>query len=293
MDDYVPLPLVHSLEILLEAGSFRRAAERLHISPPAMTQQMKRLEATVGYTLIVRGEQPIRLTERGTEFMMHAREALEASRRAMGGARAAELRIGFISGYPRSLDEPFIEHFRTRNPGVHLEFVELHWSEQTAKLLAGDIDVALARRPFDHEDEIAAFVVHREPRIVAIAADSELATRPRVLLEQIDHLPVLRARGVSTEWNDYWSIDPRPSGRAVRYNGWCGSIESALNSVAASDGIIITAESIGVRFAHPGVRYVPVDDVPYCAVELCIRRADRRATVLALQRSAQQTRQSE
>ena len=284
--EFLPLALVHSLDVLLAEGSFRRAAERLHVSPPAMTQQIKRLEETVGYVLVVRGPQPVALTDRGAQFMLHAREALDASRRALGTDGPPRLRIGFISGFPRSLDEEFLVRFRAAQPDTQLEFVQLGWGEQASRLLAGDIDAVLARRPFDHEDELDTVVVHREARIVALAAGSPLADRATLRLADIAQLPVLRASATSAEWNDYWSVDPRPDGTPVTYGGWAHTMEEALTAVAVSGNIIITAESIGVRFTHPGVRYVPVTDAPRCAVELCTRRIDRRPLIRALRDAA-------
>lgn len=284
--DFLPLALVHSLEIVLAEGSFRQAAERLHVSPPAITQQIKRLEETVGYALVDRSQHPVQLTERGARFMIHAREALEASRRAMGTDGQARLRIGFISGYPRGLDEDFLVRFRSAHPDVQLEFVQLGWGEQASRLLAGDIDAVLARRPFGHGHELDAIVVHREARIVALAAGSPLADRASLRLADIAALPVLRASATSAEWNNYWSVDPRPDGTPVTYSGWAHTMEEALTAVAVSGNIIITAESIGVRFTHPGVRYVEVTDAPRCAVELCTRRIDRRPIIRALREAA-------
>lgn len=287
MRDHLNLALVHSLQVLLEEGSFRKAALRLHITAPAMTQQMKRLEESVGYAVVVRGQNPVRLTPRGETFMLHARQALEASNQALGSQVQTSLRIGFISGYPRSQDEDFLVRFRRHNPDIPIDFVQLDWGDQISRLLAGDVDASLARPPYDHEDGIHRLVVHREPRVVAVPAASPLAGEESIVLAEIEGLPVVRARGAAVEWTRYWVVDPRPSGIPVTYGAWAGTMEEALTAVAMSNNIMITAESIATRYTHPGVSYLPLDDVPYCHVELCTRRNDRRAAIRALRLSAE------
>lgn len=288
MAKHLNLALVHALQILVEEGTFRGAATRLYITAPAMTQQIKRLEESVGYTLVARGTQPVRLTNHGENFMMHAREALEASNRALGSQEQAALRIGFINGYPRSQDEGFLIRFRRHNPDISLHFIQLNWGDQITKLLSGDVDASLARPPHKNGEAIECLTVHREPRVVAVPSHSSLAGRGSLELANIEGFPVVSTRGAAAEWTRYWVIDPRPSGIPVNYGSSAETIEEALAAVAMANNIMVTAESVATRYTHPGVAYLPLDDVPYCQVELCTRRADRRATIRALRLSAEQ-----
>lgn len=287
MLNHLNLALVHSLQVLLEEGSFRKAALRLSITPPALTQQIKRLESALGYAVVDRGHHPATLTSRGEVFMLHAREALESSNQALGKQRGISLRIGFISGYPRSQDEGFLSRFRRHNPEVLLDFVQLDWGDQISRLLAGDVDASLARPPYEQKEGFDRAVVFREPRVVALPADSDLAGKGSLVLADVQDLPVVRARGIVTEWTRYWVVDPRPDGTPVNYGAWAGTMEEALAVVAMSNNIMITAESIAIRYAHPGVVYLPLDDVAYCHVELCTRLKDRRAAIRALRLSAE------
>lgn len=285
MSDYLNLALVNSLQVLLEEGSFRAAASRLCITPPAMTQQIKRLEENLGFAVVKREVHPLVLTELGTSFMLHAREALEASERALGIREQDVLKIGFINGYPRGQDEEFIQRFREQSPGIQLEFVQLDWGDQLTRLHSGNIDASLARPPYQDDRGVRRMVVHSEPRVVAVPSASALAAAGSLMLADIEGLPVVRAKGIGFEWTQYWVVDPRPSGVRVNYGVWAATMEEALSAVAMSGNVMITAASVADRYVHPGVTYLPLDDVAYCHVELCTRLRDRREAVEALRRS--------
>ena len=286
MSEFLHLGLVHAVQTVLDEGSFRRAAERLHVSGPALTQQVRRLEEAVGYTLLQRDQHPIRLTGRGERFMLHAREALAASRRALDESAARELRIGFITGYPRSNEEPFLADFRHRHPEVELQFLQIGWGEQSSRLRAGDLDAMLARPPIEHTGDLDVVTVFREPRVVAVHESSPLAARDALTLAELDHVPVVGARSASQEWTRYWVMDPRPSGVPVRYGARAGTLEESLAFVASAGNILITAESVSKRYQYPGVRCIPLVDAPDCGVMLCTRSDDMRAPIRGLWEAA-------
>ena len=96
------LRLVSSLLVVVAEGHFGRAADRLFVTAPALSQQIRRLEEQVGTELIDRSSHPVVLTAAGEVFVADARPALEFAVRAMNGLdalerrRARRLRIGFI-----------------------------------------------------------------------------------------------------------------------------------------------------------------------------------------------------
>ena len=287
MTEFLNLALVHSLEVLIEEGSFARAAARLFITPPAMTQQIQRLEATVGYRLVERGSKPARLTDRGRIFMGHASVALARSRLALDATSdRLTLRIGFINGYPGGLDDGFLSRFRAENPGVELCFVQLSWGEQIARLLEGDVDASLARPPYDDEAGLDMIPVHSEKRVVAVPVSSPLADRTVLSVADLDGYAVVGAAGISREWTKHWVIDPRPSGRPVEYGVWAATMEEAFNGVALGGNIMITAESVANRYQHAGVAFRDLADGGDCQVELCTRSTDSRPAIKALRRTA-------
>lgn len=286
MAEFLNLNLVHSLSVLLEEGSYVRAADRLHITPPAMTQQIQRLEAAVGCALVERGAKPVRLTAPGARFMEHASVALTHARLAMGETLATELRIGFINGYPEGPDDGVLGRFRAANAGVGIRLVQVGWGEQISRLVAGDLDASLARPPYSHLDGIDAVPVHVESRVVAVPASSPLAARETVTLADLDGIPVIGAEGAAREWTRFWVVDPRPSGVPVEYGAWVTTMEEALSEVAFRGRLLMTADSVSRRYHHPGVVYRTLADVGKCQVYLCTRSADTRTGVEALRRAA-------
>ncbi|GAA4484323.1 LysR family transcriptional regulator [Rhodococcus olei] len=287
MTDFLNLGLVNSLQVLVEEGSFARAAERLFVTPPAMTQQIQRLEAAVGYKLVERGTKPVRLTERGSDFMVHAAAALAASRLALGeSAESRALRIGFINGYPTSRNDGFIARFRDENPSVSLSFVQLNWGDQIGRLIDGDIDASLARPPYEDAESIDVVTVHTEKRVAAVPASSALAEKERLTLADLDGYPMVGALGVSRSWTRYWVVDPRAGGKPVEYGCWAATMEEAVNGVALGGNVMITAESVANRYQHTGVVYVDIADIDPCHVDLCTRASDKRPLIRALRRAA-------
>lgn len=152
------------------------------------------------------------------------------------------------------------------------------------------MDAVLARPPFPADSPVDAATVYREPRVAGLRAGSALADRGSVLLGDLDGIPVALARGVTREWTDYWAVDPRPNGVPVVRGPLISTIEEALTAVTMESTVFITAESVGTRYSHPGVLYLPVDDIPWCRVQLCTRWGDRRAGVLALPSAAKEPR---
>lgn len=286
MTEFLNLNLVHSLSVLMEEGSFTRAAERLHITPPAMTQQIQRLESAAGVVLVERGTKPVRLTAAGARFMEHASVSLTHARLAMGETVHPELRVGFINGYPAGPDDGFLGAYRRARPDTRIRLVQLGWGEQVSRLLAGDLDASLARPPYTEAEGLDMVPVHVESRVVGVPVGSPLAELSEVALADLEGYSMLGASGAAREWTRYWVVDPRPSGVPVRYGAWVETMEEALNQVAFEGHLLMTAASVARMFQHPGVVYRPVPDAGDCHVYLCTRRADRRSSIQDLRRVA-------
>lgn len=276
------LSLVRSLRALVEEGHFGRAAERLHVTPSAMTQQVRRLEESVGARLVDRSSHPVRLTDAGAAFMRDALIALEHADRAMalqGPAATLSLRIGFIDGSPGGGSTDFVDEFRELAPEVSVDFKRLTWPEQVSAVAAGAVDASLVRPPLRVDADVRCEVVFREPRVVVADAGSRLAALDELRVADLDGHPVFRAAGVDPDWTRWWNVDPRPSGVAVEYAGAVGTIDEAVANVAGSNAILVTAESVARRYVFPGVVQRPLVDASPALLALCTRAADRRAHV--------------
>ena len=143
---------LRSFVILGEQLHFGRAARLLHLSQPALSKQIRRLESELGAQLLDRGKHGARLTAFGRQFLDDARstvntfvELRERARRVASG-ETGRLRIGF--GYHTfDLVPKLIVQFRSTAPGVHISLRDRSTAEQMEDLASGRIDLGFARLP--------------------------------------------------------------------------------------------------------------------------------------------------
>ena len=178
---------------------FRRAAERLNISQPPLSQQIKLLEQELGTALFERTSRRVALTPAGRLFLPEARAAITQAERAVEVARKGqrgelgELRVGFFPSAPLIPEiARAIRAYRERKPGVDLILNELESSKQVAALLEGRCDLAIIRNlatPILPE-ELASLLVVEEPLVVALSAHHPLSRRNGPLpLASLAHEP--------------------------------------------------------------------------------------------------------
>jgi DNA-binding transcriptional LysR family regulator len=186
-----------------EESHFGRAAQRLHMSQPPLSMQIKGLEAELGVELLNRSTRQVALTDAGRAFLEKARAILGAVEEAQGAARGAEhgtqgqLHVGFISSATLSLLPPSIRLFRERFGGVELELKELTSAQQVDALYEDEIKVGLVRLPM-RAPGIQFEPVLEELDPIPVALLSLLLAEPdynQVLLGgDVDVLPVVTAR---------------------------------------------------------------------------------------------------
>ena len=130
---------------------FRRAAERLHMSQPPLTQQIRQLEEEVGATLLLRNQRKVELTAAGAAFLVRAREILDAVEDAARQARRVQrgevgrLAVGFVGSAMYSFVPELLRAFREQAPDIALRLHELGTTEQLRQLEDGRLDVGFVR----------------------------------------------------------------------------------------------------------------------------------------------------
>lgn len=128
-------------------GSFQRAARHLHVTPPALSRQVRDLEDELGVPLFVRGKNLITLTDAGEVFYEEARAVLaradQAVRQVRSEVKSETLRVGFVSSLTASLLPAAIGRFQLGAPKVKLELSDLTPREMSERASAGLLDVAL------------------------------------------------------------------------------------------------------------------------------------------------------
>ncbi|MDX1375601.1 MAG: transcriptional regulator GcvA [Burkholderiales bacterium] len=141
------LPSLHLLRVFEAAGrhgSFKRAAEELHVTPSAVSHQIKALEEQLGFALFHRGNRSLTLTDSGREYLgvvdSAFRELREGTARVLRRQRGATLTISMLPGLDRELVLPRLAAFQARVPGVMLR---IETSEELADLRHGEADLAV------------------------------------------------------------------------------------------------------------------------------------------------------
>jgi DNA-binding transcriptional LysR family regulator len=152
---YVPIvidPLRHFV-LVAEAGSFTAAARRAHLTQPALTAAIRRLEGALGARLFVRGRTGAEPTEAGKALLPHARAALVAvddGRRAVAeveGMSVGAVRVGAGSTAVTYLLPGIVSAFRKRHPAVSLSLAELYNDALLLEVDAGRLDLAIVTGP--------------------------------------------------------------------------------------------------------------------------------------------------
>jgi DNA-binding transcriptional LysR family regulator len=280
------------LVTVADEGHFGRAAALLHVSGPALSKQIRKLEAELGLTLLDRGSHPVRLTAEGAEFVAAAREVLAAADHAVAVAEASRRRltgaltIGFVLGFAGQLTRPILDGLAAAEPQLPVELVELGFGEQVAAVWRGTVDASFVRAPLRPDRGVRFEPVLTEPRCVLLSARHPLAGRGSVRIAELAGEPQVRLANdvVDPEWSRWWSVDPRPDGSRPDYLASIHTINEFLEFVAGGRAMGITTPSLGEQFSRSDIALVPIADVPASELFLCTRDPDRSPSVAALRR---------
>ncbi|MEX3021121.1 LysR family transcriptional regulator [Kluyvera sp. STS39-E] len=174
---------------------FGRAAARLNISQPPLSQQIQILEQQVGARLFARTNRSVSLTEAGRQFLADSRQILlqvnEAAARAsrLHHGETGELRIGFTSSAPfiKAVSDT-LSTFRQHYPDVHIQTRETNTREQISPLTEGKLELGLMRNT-ELPDTLDWQVILREPLLAMIHRDNPLASQEAVSLVELGQQP--------------------------------------------------------------------------------------------------------
>ena len=245
---------------------FTRAAERLFIGQPPLSQQIRQLEEEVGVELFLRGTRSVNLTEAGHAFMPHAYAALESAKQAKVAAKLAAagelgtLRIGFTSAASFNPVVPAtISRFREAYPDIDLVLVEQCTSILFSELESQNLDIAFLRPSESQREKLTGYEFLKEPLCVALPAKHRLSKRSKLRLEELSRDPfVLYPRANGSLLYDSIIAGCRNSGFSPRVVQEAPQMGSTVNLVAAGVGVAVVPESM--RQLHPeGVVYAQIE----------------------------------
>ncbi|MEV4124293.1 LysR substrate-binding domain-containing protein [Nocardia sp. NPDC049707] len=270
---YIPPQTLRCFLAVADELHFGRAAAVLHMTGPALSQQISRLEKDLRFALFERSSRRVELTEAGVELIPHARAVVAASQTILRwrdtvrlGQRGID--IGFMAAGAGQLTSDVLDRLRCAHPGLHIRLRHLEWSEQLAPLLAGEVDAVFVREPFP-ADGVRRRHVLSEPRVAVLAHDHPLAGRESIRFEEIASEPFLGSSGGPMEWTDFWMVNPRPDGTRVEPCIVVSTVEELLEEVACGAGVTTTPQSLPSYYRHPRVSFVPIADLSPSVVTLC------------------------
>jgi DNA-binding transcriptional LysR family regulator len=250
MADYEPLPidlrLLESFAILAQELHFTRAAERLHIAQPALSQQIARLERQVGAKLLTRPPLPVRLTPAGTELHARAGSALSDIKAAVSAARAVAdgtagaLAIAHLSSYAPHVIPGIAGAFTTAYPEITLHLSEVSIEEQIAGIRAHEVDIAMFHLDPDNrrvEMGVELHVIASAPEFVVLPVGHRYARLSQVSMADLSSQAWIAPGMAGSAQNRNFTALCARHGFEPRVVQQTNSIETIVGLVRAGFGV--------------------------------------------------------
>ncbi|MDH2427556.1 LysR substrate-binding domain-containing protein [Sphaerisporangium sp. TRM90804] len=267
---------------------FGRAAERLRIAQPALSQQIQRLEASLGVELLVRERRRTRLSDVGELFLVEARRTLAQAETARSVARRAQrgelgrLRVGYTPSTSSGAFLAMLAGFRERYSDVQVELSELAQGGRSQPLDDDVVDVAFVARLglFPCSPGLGSRELSVEPFVAALRADHPLAARPTLDLAELsdEGFVVLEPQGCA-EWHETLNEMCRLAGFAPHIAHQVGELSTQLMIVAAGLGVaLVPASTRALR--GEGVSFVPLTGPTTQITSAVLWRSNDRSPVL-------------
>lgn len=264
---------------------FRRAAARLHVSQPPLSQQIARLEAELGCRLLARTRRRVELTPAGRAFLSDARAMLSelevavATAQRIATGQAGVLRIGFVGSALLSILPAIVQDFRRVRPEVEIELRERSTVAQLQGLLSGVLDVGLVRPPIESDPALRTEVVLRERTVAALPAAHPLTRFQRVSLKRLAGEPlVLFPRDQAPGFHDLLMQQLATTGTAPTVIQYAPEMLTIIGLVAAGIGVSPVPASLG-RLGLDGVTYRPLSGAPATEL-LAVTRANEESPLV-------------
>lgn len=270
-------------------GHVTRAAARLGIAQPPLSQQIRALEDEVGATLLQRHPRGVALTDAGRAFLADAEAVLAGAAQAAARARrtargeVGRIAVGFTTSAPfHPLVARAIRAFRGERPDVSFVLEETGSAELLAGLRAERLDVAFVRSGLTGAEGLTVHPLLQEDMVAALPARHPLARRPRLTLRDLaPETLILYRRPDGRGLYDVIVSACAAAGFAPQVGQEAPRIVSTLNLVAAGLGITLVPASLS-RLPLEGVTYRKLSGRPAVKVPLSVAcRADERSAATA------------
>jgi DNA-binding transcriptional LysR family regulator len=249
---------------IAEEGSFTRAAERLHVSQPPLSTQLKSLEDELGVRLLERSNRGVSLTAAGTVFFEEVRAVLARLEHARSEALRVErgesgmLAIGFISIADYGILPPALKSFRSSFPSVEVQLHELTTDAQIRELRASRLDLGIGLAPVDEPDIELESVLREELVLAAPAEDPAAKGEGAIDLSTLSKASFIVApRELAPGLYDLTISRCRMAGFVPRITQHARQMQTVIGLVSCGMGCALVPSSVR-NLRRPGVRYRPL-----------------------------------
>ncbi|MBP2475796.1 DNA-binding transcriptional LysR family regulator [Crossiella equi] len=268
-----------------EELSFSRAADRLHVSQPALSKQIRLLERSLRSALLRRDRRTVALTAAGSALLPRAQrlladwgEALGEVGRASAGERMV-LSVGVHTNLAPGLFERVSQRFGELLPGWRIGVHRSDWDDPSAGVRDGTVDVALVWLPVADQDRYAYRVLLAEPRWVALPADHHLAERPEVPFTDLLGEPFVALPEAAGPQRDFWlALDARRD-RPVPVAATAANLAQVFAAVAAGHGVALVSGSSSESSTDEDVVFRPVPGIRPARLAALWRLGEQRGAV--------------
>jgi len=239
---------------------FGRAARRLRVAQPPLSQQIRDLEAELKIRLFHRTSRRVELSVEGGIFLEQARRVLAQAERAVEVARAAGrgeaggLAIGFVTSAVFTLLPAILREFHALHPKVEMRCRGIPPVRQLESLRRRELDVAIVRTPV-REEGLSAQTLLNEPLVAVLPSDHPLALRGRLRLGDLAGAPfVSMGRETAPSFYGVVMTACHRAGFSPELAHEVVDLQTVLALVAAGLGVSLVPQSLAY-WRHPGVTY--------------------------------------
>lgn len=271
---------------------FARAAEKLGIAQPALSQQIKALEEQLGTRLFLRTKRRVELTETGAAFLQEAQNTLAQAEKAvrvaqnMARGEAGQIDIGLVGSVMyESRFTLQLKAYSKEHPGVRISLHEMPILPQIDAVRSQHLDIAIVRDPIPETAlvDVEHFVLSTQRLVLAIPDEHSLSARPTVKLIDFEHDAFLAFTDPAGVGMGQALLDEcRNAGFEPRITQKVSEIATLISLVAAGFGVSLVAEIVS-HLRLPGVCYRPIEGIKAPSNLIVVhRRFERSPTVRAL-----------
>ena len=245
---------------------FGRAAQRIHMTQPPLTQAIAGLEAALGVRLFDRTKRSVQLTPAGTALLAPVRDllaraqALPAHARAAAAGEVGALRLAFVSTVGFALLPQWVRAFRDRCPGVRLELIEATGDVQLQALQLGEIDAGfMLHSPGFAPPGLAHLLIATEPLVLALPERHPLAAQARLNLKDVlaEPLVIFPRRIVPSLYDAIFGLY-HAAGQSPQVAQEAIQMQTIVNLVSAGLGVAWVPDSVR-QFQRSGVSYRTIE----------------------------------